>query len=130
LEPKEQAFATAVLGKRCLRILTFQATRGGDDASPHFSLFFELEGGDSVRAIFDLDTFFWGAGATSLPQRPDRYRLSEAEPLRPFFGRLIDRVEFHVDSSGLKKLHVHFDSRDAFAYWNEELSSRLAVSGE
>jgi hypothetical protein len=130
LESKEQAFSAAVLGKRCVRIRTAQVSWGDDAASPSFSLYFELEGGDPVRAIFDDDTFFLGVGATSLPQRSGRsiFRLDELEALRPFYGRYINRVEFEVDPSGCKKLHVHFHPGGEITFWNESLSSKLVVS--
>jgi hypothetical protein len=132
LESTEQAFSAAVLGKRCVRIRTAQIPWGDDAASPHFSLYVELEGGDPVRAIFDLDKFFLGVGATALPQMPGRrpFRLEEPESLRPLYGRLIKRIEFQVDSTGSKKLHVHFDPNGSLMLWNEELASQLAVSSE
>jgi hypothetical protein len=132
LESTEQEFSAAVLGKRCVRIRTAQIPWGDDASSPHFSLYLELEGGEPLRAIFDLETFFLGIGATALPQMPGRrpFRLKELESLRPLYGRLIKRVEFQVDSTGCKKLHVHFDPNGSLAFWNEELSSQLSVSSE
>jgi hypothetical protein len=132
LESTEQAFSAAVLGKRCVRIRTAQIPCGDDAASPHFSLYLELEGGGPVRAIFDLDKFFVGVGATALPQVPGRepFLLKEPESLRSLSGRLIKRVEFQVDSTGCKKLHVHFEPNGSLAFWNEELSSQLSISSE
>ena len=130
MDPNEAKFSAAVLGKRCVRLRTAATVWTEDTASPHFSLYFELEGGETVRAIFDLDKFFVGTGTSALPTRPDRvtFRLSEPASLRPFFGRLINHVEFEVAPGGDKKLHVYFDPIGQIAFWNTAQSSQMAVT--
>lgn len=116
-----------MVGRRCVRLRIFEYLREGDNVNPHFSLYFDLEGTDPVRAIFDLDVFFCGIGAESLPPGRYKYRLLELEELRPFSGRLISRVDFLADSNGCKKLTLEFEARGSLTFWNDERASRLVT---
>jgi hypothetical protein len=126
MQASETTFSALVIGKRCLRIRKFEFLFRGTPVGSHFSLLFDLEGGDAVRAIFDLDVFFRSAGAAARPLR--EHRVVEVASLHRFAERSVNRVDFEIDSALSKKLHLGFVGGGTLTYWEGHNGSKISVN--